>query len=376
MHQIMFFYQIFLIALSSFFVIMALSNIIWLRLSSRKTLKFTGKMVSVLIPARNEEENIEKCLKTLLAQTYKNYEILVLDDRSTDNTWKILKKYSIKYTKIKAFKGKQLPKGWHGKPYALHQLTKHAKGDYLIFTDADTIHQKDSISWAISHLEYHNADLLSGYLHQKIGSLGEAVIIPCLNLTSIILPLWLIHVIPWFLLTHAIGQMMVFRKEALTKIGGYRSVAKHITEDVFISRKMKKAGFRTIFLDISRHVSCRMYDGLTNAFNGITKNIFEFFQKNIIAMLVVSFVIILYFIIPVFLLLISPLTGEIPSLAIVLSVIVFSASWMLTMINRKVKWYYFFLYPFTLLSVLLMGWNYYKKVIIGEGLVWKDRLVK
>ena len=111
-----------------------------------KEIRDNNPLISVLIPARNEEDNIDKCLMSLMDQDYRNIEILVLDDNSTDNTSEIIKRISKTYKNIKFIKGKPLHEGWTGKNYACYQLYKESKGKYLFFTDADTIHNKRSIS--------------------------------------------------------------------------------------------------------------------------------------------------------------------------------------------------------------------------------------
>ncbi|MHB1253047.1 MAG: glycosyltransferase family 2 protein, partial [Candidatus Humimicrobiaceae bacterium] len=97
-------------------------------------------LVSVLIPARNEEKNIRRILNSMIKQDYPNLEILVLDDGSTDETSQIVEKFAEKDSRVRLIKGGPLPKGWKGKCYACHQLSKVAKGEYFVFTDADTLH--------------------------------------------------------------------------------------------------------------------------------------------------------------------------------------------------------------------------------------------
>ena len=152
-------------------------------------------MVSVLVPARDEERNIARCLDSLLAQTYTNYEIVVLDDQSTDRTWEILREYEqANPGKVRAVKGVPLSEsGWCGKPHAMHQLSKHARGEYLLFTDADTIHGPESVAWAVTNMEWHKADCVSGFVLQEMDTLGEQCIVPATYIMSaMVLPLWLI----------------------------------------------------------------------------------------------------------------------------------------------------------------------------------------
>jgi len=153
-----------------YFFLLAVSNIIWLRLSSRSPRRHSGGKVSVMIPARNEEKNIARCLDSLLHQTYTDYEILVLDDQSTDQTWPVIPRYAQDHPdRVRAVRGKPLPRTlWNGKAYAMHQLARLARGEYLLFTDADTVHSSESIAWAVTNLEWHRVDFISGYVHLRV----------------------------------------------------------------------------------------------------------------------------------------------------------------------------------------------------------------
>jgi chlorobactene glucosyltransferase len=101
--------------------------------------------ISILVPARNERKNIKKCIQSLLEQDYENYELLVLDDNSTDETLKILNNTPDENNKLKIIQGKPLPKDWLGKNWTCKQLSEEAKGEYLLFTDADTTHKKNML---------------------------------------------------------------------------------------------------------------------------------------------------------------------------------------------------------------------------------------
>ncbi len=200
-----------------YFCILALSNILWLRASCRKPRVDSSARVSVLIPARNEERNIGPCLDSLLRQSYRNCEILVLDDQSTDRTWQIISRYEREHPQsIRAIRGRPSPvDGWIGKPHALHQLAQQANGEYLFFTDADTIHQPQSVAWAVTNLERHHVDLVSGYAAQTLGTVGEALLVPIMYLmTTIVMPIWLIAATRAPFFTFAIGQLVAIRRKA------------------------------------------------------------------------------------------------------------------------------------------------------------------
>ncbi len=201
-----------------YFFVLAVTNVVWMRLSCRSPRASSTAMVSVLIPARNEERNIGRCLDSLLAQTHANYEIIVLDDQSTDGTWSIIERCAREHPgRVTAIRGKPLPEnGWHGKPHALHQLAELAKGEYLLFTDADTVHAPESISWAVTNLESHRVDFLSAYTGQEFGTIGEALLVPMMYLmTAVVMPIWMVTVPRAALFSFAIGQFVMIRREDL-----------------------------------------------------------------------------------------------------------------------------------------------------------------
>jgi chlorobactene glucosyltransferase len=362
-----------------YFFLLAGTNILWLRLSSRKPRRKKGALVSVLIPARNEEQNIGRCLDSLLNQSYLNYEIIVLDDRSTDRTWEIVSGYAARHPGlIRAVQGKRLPQtGWHGKPHAMQQLGEQARGEYLIFTDADTVHSPDSISWAVTNIEWHRVDFLSGYVAQEIHSLGEALIVPAMYImTAIIMPIWLIAATRTPLFSFAIGQLVVFRRQAFQAVRGYSRVSVQISDDISIAREIKKAGMRTIFLDIQKHVSCRMYKGYWSAFNGLGKNVTDFLNRKLVSMVSASLAILFLFVLPYALLPLYILEGNPSTQLTAISVVLFQLTWCSVVYDRGLKWYVPFLYPLMFLHVLVMMWRGYGQLAWGAGVVWKGRTVK
>ena len=126
--------------------------------------------VSILVPARNEERNIEKCIKSLLQQNYPNYEIIVLDDESEDRTWQILSRLAQGNDNLHLLKGKPLPEGWIGKCWACHQLSEKARGEFLLLVDADTFHKPSMLHSVMDTARFYQADLISG-LPMKSGNL-------------------------------------------------------------------------------------------------------------------------------------------------------------------------------------------------------------
>jgi chlorobactene glucosyltransferase len=361
---------------SVYFVFLSLSNIAWLRLSSHQPRFLRGRKVSVMVPARNEEKNIRQCLDSLLDQTYVNYEIVVLDDQSTDGTWQILAGYAERFPgRLRAVKGEPLDgTGWLGKPHAMQQLSRHARGEYLMFTDADTVHGRESIAWVVTNIEAHRADCLSGYVRQEMSSLGEQFIVPATYIMSaMLLPLWLITLLPAPALSFAIGQVIVFRRAAFESIGGYSRVRATISDDLAIARELKRAGFREVFLDIRRYVRCRMYDGYRASFEGVSKNIYDLARTRSVFFAAAVTLLVTLVVLPLALLPLQVLTGIPGAERSLLCVALFLVAWSLVLYDRGLRWWVPFLYPILFGHLLYMAWWSLVQSMTGRGVVWKGR---
>ncbi len=367
-------YLIFLLG-AAYFLVLSLSNIVWLRLSSFGPRITRGRMVSVLVPARNEEKTLAACLDSLLQQSYSRYEIVVLDDQSTDATGRIAEQYARRFPdRVRALRGEPLASGWFGKPHAMQQLARHARGDYLLFTDADTVHGPESVAWAVTNMEAHRADCVSGYVFQQMNTMGERFIVPATYIMSaMVLPLWLIAALPAPGLSFAVGQMILFRRRAFEAIGGYERVRGTITDDLAIARELKKAGFREVFLDIRRHVRCRMYDGYRASFNGVSKNIYDFARHRSLFFGAAVTLLVAFVLLPLALLPIQIITGNPATQATLLCVGVFLLTWSLVLYDRGLSWWTPLLYPVLFVHLLYMAWWGVGQAVSGHGVQWKGR---
>lgn len=234
--------------------------------------------VSILVPARNESENIELCVQSLLAQDYPNFEVLVLDDHSTDDTWQKLEKLAKQNPLLRILRGLPLPEGFLGKHWACHQLAQAAEGELLLFTDADTRHAPHALRSAVGLLLAENASFLTAFPRQEVVSWGERLTVPMLLFSLFaFFPIGLARLLqtPW--LSISIGQFMLFRRSAYEAIGGHEAVKDSPVDDIDLGRLVVKHRLRWVLADASGHVSCRMYRGLAEAVGGFSKNLFAFF---------------------------------------------------------------------------------------------------
>jgi chlorobactene glucosyltransferase len=335
-----------------------------------------GPLVSVLIPARNEEKNIERCINSLRNQHYRNYEILVLNDNSTDGTRNILARLAETEKKLRWFDGKPLPDDWYGKPYALHQLTREARGEIFLFTDADTVHNSTSISWAVTNIQGLKTDMISGYVGQIFLSFGEIATVPLMFfLTGFVIPLFFNRFTRLSVFSSAIGQYIAVRAEVFRKIGGCTVFQKKTSEDIYMARYIKRQGFDTRFLNISEHVKCRMYKGYRAAVEGIGKNIFDFLGKNSLLLFFIAILVFFFLFFPFPLLFFCIVNRSPWTLHIFIVNCMYTLTWMFMFLGQKLNWWYALLWPLIFLNLLYLAFWSWFRTISGRGFIWKDRVV-
>jgi len=371
-----------MIVVAGYFFLLAATNVFDMRKRTSPPSIKSGPLVSVLVPVRNEEKQIENCIASLQAQDYANYEILIIDDNSEDMTYEIIEKIAEQDKRVKAYKGKPLPSDWYGKPFALDQLVSLANGEILIFTDADTIHSPTSISWAITNMEALKADFISGYVGQVLKTFGERFTVPVIFfLTGFLIPMFLGKFVKLGYFSLAVGQYIAVKKDVLVKTGGFAAVKNKTSEDVFMARHIKKSGYNTEFLDITNQVFCRMYTGYESAIKGIGKNIYDFFSKIPALLILNAFAIFCFFCLPLPILICSLVASSLEFahnpflLQLVIVHILYSLTWLILFIGRRINCLNTLAWPILHVNLLFMVlWSFYRTVS-GRGFTWKDRIV-
>ena len=257
--------------------------------------------VSVLVPVRNEEKNIRNILNDLLDQDYKNIEILIFDDQSDDRTVEIIKEYMEKDTRIQLLHSDFLPVGWLGKNHACHSLSKKAKGDYLLFIDADVRLSGNPIGKAVAFSKKYNLSLISVFPKQIILTAGEKITVPNMNYILVsLLPLIFVRKLRFPSMAAANGQFMLFRANEYNSIEPHQLMRNNKVEDILIARYYKKKRLRIACLLGNTEIVCRMYSNFKDATEGFSKIVIEFFGNSFISALIFWLVTTLGFI-PVFL---------------------------------------------------------------------------
>jgi glycosyltransferase involved in cell wall biosynthesis len=287
---------IIVIFITLFFIVLRFTVSLFNFISNPKLLHIKrpyNQLVSILIPARNEADNILTLLQSIQKQDYGNYEVIVLDDDSSDNTYQICMDFAAGHPRFKVMKGKKLPYDWLGKNYACHQLAKQAQGDYFLFLDADEQVYNGLINSAVHRMHLFRLGLLSLFTNQQMDTLGEKSVVPIMHYILLnLLPLRLVYLVKNSSVAAASGQFMLFDGALYRQYQWHKQAKDKVVEDVEIMKIVKSAGYNGEALLANGMISCRMYKGYTEAVNGFSKNFLAAFNYSIMWLLIYLVVLI------------------------------------------------------------------------------------
>lgn len=235
----------------------------------------TWPKVSVIVPARNEEHNIGRCIESLANQTYPadRIEIIIVDDQSEDRTAEIIAGLAQQYSQIRPRKGRPLPEGWFGKSNACAHGAAAATGDWLFFLDADTWAEPEMLCAVVAFAEERKVDLLSLNPFQNMLSCAERTFLP--GIFTAIATAMRFHEsnTPGKPFAMASGQFMAFRRSAYEAVGGHDAVAKILEEDMAFAKLVKESGHRLYWAFGDKIMNTRMYTSLPGIWEGFSKNL-------------------------------------------------------------------------------------------------------
>ncbi len=332
--------------------------------------------VSVLIPARNEAAVIATTIRALLAQDYPHFEIILLDDNSSDGTGEIARAAANDDPRVRVINGDPLPAGWFGKNWACQQLSRAARGDVLVFTDADVQWTPRALSALIAHMEQHNADLLTVWSTQITITWGERLIVPLMAWVILgYLPAPAVHHTPFEALAAANGQCLAFRRAAYDRVGGHEAVRAAIIEDITFARLIKRAGLRLRMADGAGLIACRMYDGWRAVRDGYAKNIMAGYGGVIALLLATVFHWLILIVPPVWLALgwIAP-SPWYPALPLALTLLAISIRALTAAITRQ-RLIDALLLPISALLMTVIAFRAWVWHVRGAPM-WKGRALK
>ena len=383
MHQILFldilFYiQSAIVASLVVLLIIALANMRYLRRLYSYPAPPAWPSCSVLVPARNEENNIGRCAGGLLAQDYPDFQVIVLDDNSTDRTWQILQEFAAKDPKLILIKGKPLPDDWLGKHWACHQLAQVANGELLVYVDADTYHEPGMLRGAAAAIIYEKAALISALPRQIVVSWSEMLSIPAFYLGMLCgVPLELTRLQRNPLLFAILGQFLVFRRDTYDAAGGYAAVRHNVVDDIAIGRRVHAMGLKYKLLDGDGLVSCRMYSNFEQVWKGLTKSTFATFNFDPFFLTLMWALVIIFFVSPPVVLGIGLAQPQVPveitamaGIAVFLNLVL----WTISHLRFHFPLYLVLIYPFSAIFMTVVALASMILTIQGKAL-WKGRIM-
>jgi cellulose synthase/poly-beta-1,6-N-acetylglucosamine synthase-like glycosyltransferase len=241
--------------------------------------------VSVIVPARNEERNVEEALESLLRVDYENLELLVVNDRSTDRTGEILDRMAAQHPRLQIVHLSELPAGWLGKNHALQYGAERATGEWLLFTDADIVFEPTSLRRAIGYAMLHKIDHLAvGPMTHMPGWLLQSMVVTFCYLFSLFARPWdandaksTAHI--------GIGAFNLVRLEVFRAVGGMQPVAMRPDDDLKLGKLIKMNGYRQEFMSGSDMISVEWYRTIWELVVGLEKNSFAAVEYSVLAVL-------------------------------------------------------------------------------------------
>ena len=253
--------------------------------------------VSVILPARNEEKYIEKCLDSLLKQDYSNYEIVAINDSSSDRTGEIIQKYSTKNSKIIFINAEAKPEGWTGKNWACYQGYIKSTGQLFLFTDADTTHSSSTISLAVNNLLAKELDALTAIPKILANDFWTKITLPILWTLSISRYSALKANDPKTNVGYFFGSFFIITKKTYEAVGTHKAVKEEIVEDGALGRKVKEQGFKLRVVHGEDHIQAVWARSSSTLWHGLRRLMVPLYKREKIKaslMVVATFLLLIY----------------------------------------------------------------------------------
>jgi chlorobactene glucosyltransferase len=358
------------ISITLFFLVLRFTVTLFNFISNPKLTRVSkhySDLVSILIPARNEEASILPLLQSIQSQDYPNYEVIVYDDDSSDKTYAVCSAFAGMHPHFAIIKGGRLPAGWTGKNHACDRLAKKANGDYFLFLDADELVNHGLINSAVHRMKINRLGLLSLFANQEMETIGEKTTVPLLHYLLLnLLPVRLVFLIKNAAVAAASGQFMLFDATAYRKNQLHKLVKHEVVEDAGIMRLVKAAGYNGEVLLANGMLSCRMYKNYREAINGFSKNVLGAFNYSIMGVLIYLLLVIGG---PMIVL----MTLNIPLIFFMAGLILLTRV-MISLSAGQQTWYNVLTHPVQMINLTVIAFLSIQRTLT-RTLIWKGRRV-
>ncbi|MGF9699732.1 glycosyltransferase [Paenibacillus sp. MABNR03] len=334
-------------------------------------------LVSVLIPARNEKLHIEGCLESVLASDTSGFrmEVLVLDDRSEDETASIIQAIANRDARVRLLGGAEPPAGWMGKSYACHQLVQEAKGDWFMFVDADVRLEPEAIRQTVAAGCDQGRGLVTGFPYQVAKTWMEKLVVPMMVFTIIShLPIFMVRRSSSPLFVAATGAFLLIHRSSYEASGGHAAIQGDLVDDMSLAKAIKRAGHPVMLVDVHELVSTRMYQNGLEVWNGYKKNMYEGTGRRDVLLLGTLLMYTVMYLVPPIGLVFGLYSGS--STSMIYGII----GTLLGMGVKRVAdqaggqpWWLAWLQPISMACVIGIGMASWRAGRSGKGYVWKGR---
>jgi chlorobactene glucosyltransferase len=268
--------------------------------------------ISIMIPARNESKIIAGTVRSWASVNYPNYEVIILDDCSSDDTFHVASQAANGDSHIRVLAGVPVPSGWKGKNWACQQMAQVARGEVLLFTDVDVQWTPMALAALVAEMDRSGADLLSVWPTQISYTWTERLVVPLMGFVIMgYLPVMAVHYCPLQIFSAAIGQCLFFRRKAYDAIGGHAAIRDSLIEDMAFAKIIKRQRLQLRFADGAGLVSTRMYRRWKDVRDGFAKNILAGHGNSLLFLFFSTFFHWSLFILPWIWLIFRPMQGMI-----------------------------------------------------------------
>ncbi|MBI3790092.1 MAG: glycosyltransferase [Gemmatimonadetes bacterium] len=337
-------------------------------------------LVSVIIPARNEAENIAACVESVLASTWPSLEVIVVDDHSTDGTGDIVRAIAARDARLRVVDAPPLPAGWFGKQWACQNGATAARGDWLLFTDADTRHHPELLARAMSWQHARQAEVVTVGGKQEVLTLGERLVTPQLFMILLLRVGSTEHIARARRAEDSItnGQWTLYARQLYERVGGHAAVKHNVAEDLLLGQAVWRAGARVHLAVALEFFTTRMYVGLREVVDGWTKNVYAGGRYALPAGTPAWFLVVLMFG-PVLILLapvvLAPLgmLGLVPATAGLGGAIAYAALTLWMAGFCRVDGIPIWVAPLWPAGTVIVGWIFARATRRGNRVEWKGR---